>query len=208
MRLPHVIPGKDPSHTAITERYEPPYNNPASKVNGYYPRGVDIDRNGIVWTALAGSAHIASFDRSKCKVLRGPTATGQHCPEGWTLYPTPGPSFRGAEPLKTGFLYYQWVDQFNTLGLGANIPIATGTNDESLFALQPSTGKVTRLHVPYPMGFYHRGVDGRIDDARAGWKGRGLWANYGNYNPWHLEGGKGSTSMVVHFQLRPDPLAK
>ena len=47
------------------------------------------------------------------------------------------------------------------LGLGANIPIATGTNDESLFALQPSTGKVTRLHVPYPMGFYHRGVDGR-----------------------------------------------
>ena len=26
------------------------------------------------------------FDRRKCKVLNGPTATGKHCPEGWTLH--------------------------------------------------------------------------------------------------------------------------
>ena len=26
--------------------------------------------------------------------LNGPNATGQHCPEGWTLYPTPGPKFK------------------------------------------------------------------------------------------------------------------
>ena len=48
---------------------------------------MDIDRNGVVWAALA-SGHLASFDRRKCKgPLNGPTATGQHCPEGWTLYP-------------------------------------------------------------------------------------------------------------------------
>jgi hypothetical protein len=39
---------------------------------------------------------MAKFDRSKCKVLRGPeTATGKHCPEGWTLYPFPGPQLQG-----------------------------------------------------------------------------------------------------------------
>ena len=25
---------------------------------------------------------------------------------------------------------------------------------------------------------------------------------------WHNEGGKGTTSYVAHFQIRPDPLAK
>ena len=30
----------------------------------------------VVWTGLAGSGHLASFDRRKCKVLNGPTATG------------------------------------------------------------------------------------------------------------------------------------
>ncbi len=38
----------------------------------------------------APSGHLANFDRRKCKgPLNGPTATGQQCPEGWTLYPEP-----------------------------------------------------------------------------------------------------------------------
>jgi hypothetical protein len=105
-------------------------------------------------------------------------------------------------------LYYNWVDQFDVLGLGRNVPIATGSGSESLLALLPDTGKWIVMHVPYPMGFYHRGVDGRIDDPKAGWKGRGLWANYGQYTPWHEEGGKGTKSKAVKFQLRPSPLAK
>ena len=64
------------------------------------------------------------------------------------------------------------------------------------------------LRVPYPLGFYSRGVDGRIDDPDAGWKGRGLWANYGTNFLWHIEGGKGTTSKMVKFQIRPDPLAR
>jgi hypothetical protein len=105
-------------------------------------------------------------------------------------------------------IYYNWVDQFDVLGLGRNVPIATGTGSESLLVLLPGTGQWVVLRVPYPMGFYHRGVDGRIDDPKAGWKGRGLWANFGQYTPWHHEEGKGSTSKAVKFQMRPNPLAK
>ena len=72
----------------------------------------------------------------------------------------------------------------------------------------PKTGGWTQLRVPYPLGFYSRGLDGRIDDAGAGWKGRGLWANYGTNFLWHIEGGKGTTSKMVKFQVRPDPLAR
>jgi hypothetical protein len=74
-----INPGPDPTHTALTELYEPPFP-------GYGPRGGDIDRKGVFWASLA-SGHLASFDRGKCKVLNGPTATGKHCPEGWTLIP-------------------------------------------------------------------------------------------------------------------------
>ena len=51
-------------------------------------------------------------------------------------------------------------------------------------------------------------MDARIDDPDAGWKGKGLWATWSTRTMTHAEGGKGTTSKVVKFQLRPDPLAK
>jgi hypothetical protein len=167
---------------------------------------MDIDHNGVVWTVLA-SGHFASFDRRKCKgPLNGPNATGKQCPEGWTLYPFPGPQFRDVKDSGSAEAsYYAWVDQFDTFGLGKNIPIATGNASDALFALVD--GKFVTLRVPYPMGFYAKGLDGRIDDAKAGWKGRGLWTTYATRTPFHMEGGKGTTSKVLHIQLRPDPLA-
>jgi hypothetical protein len=98
------------------------------------------------------------------------------------------------------------VDQHDTFGLGRNVPIATGNASDALLALVD--GKFIVLRVPYPMGFYAKGMDGRIDDENAGWKGKGLWATYGTRTPFHVEGGKGTTSKVVRFQLRPDPLAR
>ena len=203
--------GDNPPETCIAEVYEPPsIENPnvdPSKT-GHAPRGIDVDRNGIIWTALSGSGHLASFDRSKCNVLNGPEATGQHCPEGWTLYPTPGPQMKGVtDPGSADFHYYNWVDQFNTLGLGENVPIVNGSGSDSLLVLKPDSGEWVILRVPYPLGFFSRGLDGRIDDPNAGWKGRGLWANYGSNFNWHIEGGKGTPSKIVRFQLRPDPLA-
>jgi hypothetical protein len=193
-------PGANPPATALAEIYEPPFP-------GYSPRGMDIDRNGVVWASLA-SGHLASFDRRKCGgPLNGPTATGQHCPEGWTLYPFPGPQFEGVTDSGSAEAsYYAWVDQHDTFGLGRNVPFATGNANESLIALV--NGKFVNLRVPYPMGFYAKGMDGRIDDPDAGWKGRGLWSTFGNRTPFHLEGGKGTTSKIVKFQLRPDPLAR
>ena len=200
-------PGDDPSNTALTEVFEVPWENPGAEVQGYSPRGMDIDRNGVVWTPLA-SGHMASFDRSKCTgPLNGPDATGQHCPEGWTLYEEPLPKFKGVDDSGSAEgSYYTWVDQFDTFGLGENIPINTGNASEGLLALKD--GEWVIIRVPYPLGFYTKWLDGRIDDADAGWKGRGLWATYGTRAPFHTETGKGTPSKVVQFQLRPDPLAR
>ena len=210
--VPGPMPGRivriDP-RTCAAEVYEPPFNNPAVNVDGYTPRGIDVDSNGVIWTALAGSGHLASFDRRKCRILSGPDArTGQHCPEGWTLYRAPGPHFKGApDAIAVDTHYYNFVDRFNTLGLGPNVPFANGSNSDSLLALRPD-GTWLVLRVPYPLGFFSRGMDGRIDDPNAGWKGRAIYADYGPNAVWHVEGGLGTRSAVVKFQLRPDPLAK
>jgi len=172
---------------------------------GFGIRGGDIDRNGVVWASLA-SGHLGSFDRRKCKgPLKGPSATGDHCPEGWSFYQYPGPGFQGIGENSAESSYYTWVDQHNTLGLGENIPMSTANLNDGLVALKD--GKMIMLRVPYPLGFYAKGFDGRIDDANAGWKGRGLWTTSGDRTPWLMEGGKGSLPRAVHFQLRPDPLA-
>jgi hypothetical protein len=199
-------PGSHPPETALAEYYEVPWNNPKAPVSGFSPRGMDIDRNGVAWVAL-GSGHLASFDRSRCKgPLNGPKATGQHCPEGWTLYPTPGPNFKNVKDSGSADShYYDWVDQFDTLGLGKNTPIITGNSSDSLIALV--NGKWVILRVPYPLGFFAKGMDGRIDDANTGWKGKGVWTTWGTRTPFHSETGKGTMSKVVHFQLRPNPLA-
>ena len=211
-RLVRLDRGENPPESCVAEVYEPPsIENPAvdRAQTGHAPRGVDVDRHGVIWTALSGSGHIASFDRRKCHVLNGPEATGQHCPEGWTLYPTPGPQMKGVTaPGSADYHYYNWVDQFDTLGLGPNVPMAPGSGSDSLLALLPETKEWVVLRVPYPLGFFARGLDGRIDDPAAGWKGRGLWANYGSNLNWHIEGGKGMRSSVIHFQLRPHPLAE
>jgi hypothetical protein len=168
---------------------------------------MDIDRHGVAWVALA-SGHMASFDRRKCEgALNGPNATGQHCPEGWTFYEEPLPQFKGVESSGSAeSSYYTWVDQFNTLGLGDNVPINTGNESEGLLVLKD--GEWVVLRVPYPMGFYTKWMDGRIDDPDGGWKGRGIWATISTRTPFHMEGGQGTTSKVFKFQMRPDPLAK
>ena len=87
----HLIPGAHPPETALTEIFEVPADDPKAPMHGYSPRGMDVDSNGVVWMPLA-SGHFASFDRRKCEgPLNGPAATGKQCPEGWTLYPFPGP---------------------------------------------------------------------------------------------------------------------
>jgi hypothetical protein len=186
--------------TKLSEVYEPPFP-------GFGPRGFDIDRNGIAYVPLS-SGHLGAFDRRKCKgPLNGPQAAeGKLCPEGWTLTPFPGPQFKNvAESGSAEASYYTWVDQQNTLGLGNNVPLSTGNANESLMALVD--GKWVNMRIPYPLGFFAKWIDGRIDDPNAGWKGRGLWTTDGNRTPFHRETGKGTTPKISKFQIRPDPLA-
>jgi hypothetical protein len=196
-----LVPGTDPSNTALAEVYLPPDI-------GYGSRGIDLDLNGVVWTVLS-SGHLASFDRRKCKgPLNGPAAaTGKHCPEGWSLYQFPGPQFKGVtDPGSADHAYFVWVDRYNTLGLGANVPIAEANGSEALLALV--NGKFVNLHIPYPMGFFSKNVDGRIDDPNGGWKGKGLWTTLGTRTVFHNEGGTESRPKVYKLQMRPDPLAR
>lgn len=198
--------GDNPPETALTEIYEVPWNEPRAPINGFSPRGFDIDRNGVAWVPLA-SGHLASFDRRKCRApLNGPNATGRHCPEGWTLIPLPGPQMKSVTDNGSAeSSYYTWVDQRDVFGFGANTPFATGNANESIIAYV--NGQFVNMVVPYPLGFYAKGMDARIDDANAGWKGRGLWTTHGTRASFHGEGGKGVRPQVVKFQMRPDPLA-
>jgi hypothetical protein len=194
-----VMPGANPAETALTEIYNVP-------LPGFGIRGADIDKQGVVWASLA-SGHLGSFDRRKCRSpLNGPKATGDHCPEGWTFHQYPGPGFKGIGENSAESSYYTWVDQHNTFGLGEDVPMSTANLQNGLVAMKD--GRMILLTVPYPLGYYAKGFDGRIDDPNAGWKGRGLWASSGDRAPWLMERGKGSKPLAVHFQLRPDPLAK
>jgi hypothetical protein len=194
-----VVPGSNPPETALSEVYNVP-------LPGFGVRGGDIDSQGVVWVSLA-SGHLGSFDRRKCRgPLNGPKATGDHCPEGWSFYQYPGPGFEDIGPNSAESSYYTWVDQHNTFGLGEDVPISTGNLNDGLIAY--AGGRMIVLRVPYPLGFYAKGLDGRIDDRNAGWKGRGLWAANGDRTPWLIEGGKGSKPLAAQFQLRPNPLAK
>ena len=198
--LMRINPGPNPAETALTEIYLPPDG-------AYSPRGLDMGTDGVVWTALA-SGHIASFDRRKCKgPLNGPqAATGKHCPEGWTLYRMTGPQFKGLDASgSANHAYYIWVDRYNTFGLGRNVPIAQTNGSESLMAVV--NGKIIDFRVPYPLGFFTKNVDGRIDDAKAGWKGRAMWTTSGTRTNFHNEGGTDNRPKVYKLQLRPNPLA-
>jgi hypothetical protein len=195
-----LIPGSNPAETALAELFLPPDE-------GYGSRGLDLTTDGVVWTVLS-SGHMASFDRKKCKSeIKGPEAiTGKMCPEGWTLYKFPGPQFQGVTDKGSAqHAYYIWVDRENTLGLGKNVPIASTNGGESLTAIVD--GKFVTLRVPYPMGFFSKNVDGRIDDANAGWKGKGIWTTFGSRAPFHNEGGIQNAPKLYKVQMRPDPLA-
>jgi hypothetical protein len=208
-RLVRMMRGSNPPATCLTEVYEAPYDPQGQGLGGSHSRGIDIDTNGVVWTPLTGEGYLASFDRRKCKTRpRAEGAvTGKQCYEGWSLYPIPGPTFKSDPTVKADYNYYMYIDRYNALGLGKNVVIVDGANSDSLVAFQQDTKKWIRMTVPYPMGFFSRFFDGRIDDAKAGWKGRGVWAGNETRGTQLTEGGKNMPSQLMHFQIRPDPLA-
>ena len=157
---------------------------------GRLSHGIDFTTDGNAWFS-AGSGHLGRIDRK----------TGK-----FTYWELPGAKFAGTgkETGSTEYPYFMWVDQFDTLGMGKDTIIVTGTTSDSMLIFNPKTEAWTVFRLPYPMPFYTRGLDGRIDDPRAGWKGRGIWTSYNSYLPKFTETNLG---YVNHIQLRPSPLA-
>jgi hypothetical protein len=187
--------------------------DPKTKLSEFYAlpkeaiglRGGDIDGKGVVWGS-GSNGTLISFDRSKCKgPLNGPKATGDQCPEGFAMHKYPGPGFDEVPNSSAEASYYTWVDVHNAVGFGENVPISTANLQDGFVAFKD--GQMILMRVPYPMGYYAKGLDARIDDPNAGWKGRGLWSASGDRTPWLNELGKGAYPMAVHMQVRPDPLA-
>ena len=207
-RLIRMVRGSNPPATCQTEVYEVPFD-PSHGLTFGQTRGIDIDSKGVVWTPLQNEGVLASFDRSKCKTI--PTGkdaiTGKVCREGWNFIHVPGPTFKSDPSVLSDNTYYMFIDKYNAIGLGSNTVIVDGANSDSLIAYQQDTKTWVRLRVPYRMGFFSRFFDGRIDDPKLGWKGRGAWSANMTRGSWLTEGGKGTPSQLYHFQIRPDPLA-
>ncbi len=201
--------GTNPPETCRAEYFATPKLADGKTSAAFGGRGVSVDSKGTAFVAYS-SGQLGRIMRSKCKVLSGPSvAEGQHCPEGWTFFDAPGPKMPGVKVGTADYHYLLWVDLHDTFGLGKDTPIIAGSNSDSLLAFDQKTEKYNILRVPYPLGFHTRGLDGRIDDPKAGWKGKGLYATYSSQPVWHQEGGDDGASgpQMVKFQIRPDPLA-
>jgi len=200
--------GSNPPETCRTEVFEAAKLPDGKTYEGFNIRGMSVDSKGVAYAAFA-HGRLGQLDRTKCKVLSGPTATGQHCPEGWKYFDTPGPKMAGVKTGSADFHYLMWVDLYDTLGLGKDVPIVAGSNSDSLLAFDAKAEKWNVLRVPYPRSFHTRGMDGRIDNPNTGWKGKGIFATYASQPVWHQEGGDDGLTgpQLVKFQVRPDPLA-
>jgi len=208
-RLMRLERGPNPPMTCKAEFYEPPTDQP---IEVFGSGGVEVDHQGVAWQNWRTSGHFAAFDRSKCKTTRDPKATGQSCPEGWTFYRKNDPTF-GGSPFHANESYLTHMDVHDVLGLGKDAPMYGSNNTDAFEVIQVSTNQFVTLRVPYPLGFFPRSANGRVDDPKAGWKGKGLWASYSTYATWHIEGGRaeggpGVLPKAVKFQMRPNPLAK
>ena len=207
--LVRLVPGDDPVHTALAEFFEVPWFDPDVPEQGYSPRGMDVDSNGVVWTVLIqrppGELRPHPVRRSAQRAGGDRPALRRRL----DALPVPGAQLRG--PPRT---------------MRAPIPRTTTSPTASICSVSARTcrsppatcprrcspwwnGEFLTFRVPYPLGsFYAKGLDGRIDDPTTGWKGRAVWTTSGSRAPFHAEDGKEAVAPVFKFQVRPDPLAK
>jgi hypothetical protein len=200
-----LTPGPNPPETALTEVFELPWNNPAVAEPGLLParrrRGPQRRVLGRPGERAHGQLRPAQVPRS----AERPTATGQHCPEGWTFY---------AEPLpQLGNVTSPGVRR-ELLHVGGPVQHARPRRERADQHREPVRGAaraqgrgVGRPARPLSDGLLHQVAGRPHRRSDAGWKGRGLWAAISTRAPFHMEGGKGTTSKAIQFQLRPDPLA-
>ena len=150
--------------------------------------GIDVGADGRVWFGTA-SGHLGRFDPAT---------------ERFTYWATPGPRRKRPQRKPERRLSLQ---RLRRSARHVRARRRNGDFDRRQFRcarrFRSATERFSIVRVPYPLVMYHRGIDGRIDDPRAGWKGRGLWINDSNDPARFIEHGMG---VVSHIQLRPHPL--
>ena len=94
-------------------------------------------------------------------------------PRGLDALSTAGTELEGSmDAASADSAYHDFVDRFDMLGVGKDVTLVTGNLSEGLLALVD--GRFLTFRMPYPLGFFAKGLDGRIDDPKAGWKGKGI----------------------------------
>ena len=198
---------RPPRPASRTRRRPRSRKSTRSRRPGYGPRGMDID--------IQGRGLDAALERPSGELrppqVQGPQRAddrdGKHCPEGWTLYPLPGPQVRGRARARER--------RGELLHLGRPARHARprqGHADrhrqrERVRCSRSRTARWSTSRARIRWASTPRGSTAASTTRTRGWKGRGIWTTAGNRTPFHVEGGKGNLPKVVKFQLRPDPLA-
>ena len=206
--LVRFVPGAHPPETALTEYYEVPWNRPNASSAGIcaarhgrrqQERRVDgaVERTARQLRSQQVQGPAQRSDGHRTALPRRLDAVSA-CPDRTTKArsKTPAPIRR----TTTSSIASTCSASART----CRSRPATCRKDCS----RSWTARFMMFRVPYPMGFFAKGMDGRIDNPNGGWKGKGIFTTYATRAPFHVEGGKGTTSKLVKFQVRPDPLGE
>ena len=189
----------NPPETALAEVYEPPL----ARATVAARRRHRPQRRG-----LGRARERPSRELRPAQVqgpLNGPTATGQHCPEGWTLYPLPGAAVQGRDRLRQR--------RGELLHLGRSVRHVRPRQERADRHRQPerSAAGAGGRQVGRPARAVSdrllRQVDGRPhrrSRTPAG-RARALWSTYATRTPFHMEDGKGTTPKVVQLPAAARP---
>ncbi len=201
-------PGANPPETTLAEVYEPPFNNDKAPIQGFSPRGGDVDRNGVV---LVGAGERPPGQ------LRSPQVQGaaQRTEGDRPALP------RGLDALRRAAAATQRRDRSRQrrgqlLHLGRSVRHARARRehaDQHRQRIRRAAGAEGRQ-----VGRAARAVSDSAS-TRSGWtaastirrragRGEGCGPPSARARRSTWKRGKGTTSKVIKFQLRPDPLAK
>ena len=200
--LIRMIPGSDPTKTAVSEIFQSPPGT-------YGSRGVDIDSKGVAWTVLS-SGQMASFDRSKCKEKLEGTERRDRRPVLRRLDAVPDARTavqrrRRSQGQRQPRLLYlgrrpqharTWKGRADRHGQWQRIPAGSGRTASSSISGSP-TRSASSPRTPTA------GSTIRTPAGRAA----ALWTTTGTRAYFHSESGKDESPRVFHVQMRPDPLA-
>ena len=167
------------------------------------PTSTATASSGCRWRAAISAASIGASARGRSTDRRRPAITVPRAGRSTSIRARASRASARTAPSRA--TTRGWISTTRS-GSATNVPMSTGNLNDGLHrARERQDGRAARA---VSARLLREGLDGRIDDPNAGWKGRGLWVPNGDRTPWLIEGGKGTRPLAVHFQLRPDPLAK